>query len=126
MPAQVELLVLPVEILSLSALHQHVTYLKETGQNVERLEMRLWQEFSMPLSTLVMVIVAIPFVFGPLREATAGKRILHGSLLGATFHFISHIVAHLGTILHLSAALTVLSPIAVLCGVAFWLYRRLG
>jgi hypothetical protein len=35
-------------------------------------------------------------------------------------------VAHLGTILHLSAALTVLSPIAVLCGLAFWLYRRLG
>lgn len=126
MPAQVELLVLPVEILSLSALYQHVSYLKETGQNVERLEMKLWQEFSMPLSTLVMVIVAIPFVFGPLREATAGKRILHGSLLGAAFHFISHIAAHLGTILHLNAALTVLSPIAVLCGVAFWLYRRLG
>lgn len=126
MPSQVELLVLPVDILSLSALYQHVTYLKGTGQNVERLEMRLWQEFSMPLSTLVMVIVAIPFVFGPLREATAGKRILHGSLLGAAFHFISHFMAHLGTILHLSAALTVLTPIAVLCGVAFWLYRRLG
>lgn len=126
MPAQVELLVLPVEILSLSALYQHVSYLKETGQNVERLETRLWQEFSMPLSTLVMVIVAIPFVFGPLREATAGKRILHGSLLGAAFHFISHIVAHFGTILHLSAAPTVLSPLVVLCGVAFWLYRRLG
>ena len=80
----------------------------------------------MPLSTLVMVIVSIPFVFGPLREATAGKRILHGSLLGVAFHFISHIMAHLGTILHLGAALTVLSPIAVLCGVAFWLYRRIS
>jgi hypothetical protein len=34
--------------------------------------MRLWQEFSMPLSTLV-VIVAIPFVFGPLQERLANE-----------------------------------------------------
>ena len=118
MPAQVELLVLPVEILSLSALYQHVTYLKETGQNVEPLEMRLWQEFSMPLSTLVMVIVAIPFVFGPLREATAGKRILQGSLLGLPFILSAISWPISEPFLHLSAALTVLSPIAVLCGLA--------
>ena len=124
MPAQVELLVLPVEILSLSALYQHVTYLKETGQNVEPLEMRLWQEFSMPLDprdgdcrdSLC------------IRSASGGdgwQTNPSGILLGLP-SFYQPYRGPSGTILHLSAALTVLSPIAVLCGLAFWLYRRLG
>ncbi|WP_161954049.1 LPS export ABC transporter permease LptG [Candidatus Methylomirabilis limnetica] len=123
-PAQVELLVLPVEILSRSTLGQHIAFLKKTGQDAERLEIRLWQQITMPLSTLMMVLVAIPFVLGPLRTATAGKRILHGSLVGAAFHLSSLSVAHLGAILHLNAALTVLSPLAVLGGVTVWVYRR--
>jgi len=123
-PAQVELLVLPVEILSRSTLGQYIAFLKKTGQDTERLEIRLWQQLTMPLSTLMMVLVAIPFVLGPLQTATAGKRILHGSLVGAAFHLSSLSVAHLGAILHLNAALTVLSPLAVLGGVTVWVYRR--
>ncbi|MBZ0160183.1 MAG: LPS export ABC transporter permease LptG [bacterium] len=123
-PAQVELLALPAEILSRSTLSQYIAFLKKTGQDVARLEIRLWQQLTMPLSTLMMVLVAIPFVLGPLRKATAGKRILHGSLLGAAFHLGSHSIAHLGAIWHLNAALTVLSPLAVLGGVTVWVYRR--
>ena len=123
-PAQVELLVLPAEILSRSTLSRYIAFLKVTGQDVARLEIRLWQQLTMPLSTLMMVLVAIPFVLGPLRKATAGKRILHGSLIGAAFHLGSHFIAHLGAILHLNAALTVLSPLAVLGGVTVWVYRR--
>ncbi|WP_337287537.1 LPS export ABC transporter permease LptG [Candidatus Methylomirabilis sp.] len=123
-PAQVELLALPAEILSRSTLSQYIAFLKKTGQDVARLEIRLWQQLTMPLSTLMMVLAAIPFVLGPLRKATAGKRILHGSLLGAAFHLGSHSIAHLGAIWHLNAALTVLSPLAVLGGVTVWVYRR--
>lgn len=123
-PAHVELLVLPVDVLSRSTLSQYIAFLKKTGQDVARLEIRLWQQVTMPLSTLMMVLVAIPFVLGPLRTATVGKRILHGSLLGAAFHLGSHLMAHLGAIWHLNAPLTVLSPLAVLGGVTVWVYRR--
>lgn len=124
-PAQVELLVLPADVLSRSTLSQYIAFLKKTGQDVARLEIRLWQQLTMPLSTLMMVLVAIPFVLGPLRKATVGKRILHGSLLGAAFHLGSHFMAHLGAIWHLSAPLTVLSPLAVLGGLTVWVYRRI-
>lgn len=123
-PAQVGLLILPAEILSRSTLSQYIAFLKATGQDVARLEIRLWQQLTMPLSTLMMVLVAIPFVLGPLRKATAGKRILHGSLIGAAFHLSSHFIAHLGAILQLNAALTVLSPLAVLGGITVWVYRH--
>lgn len=123
-PAQVELLVLPAEILSRSTLGQYIAFLKETGQDVTRLEIRLWQQITMPLSTLMMVLVAIPFVLGPFRKATTGKRILYGSMIGAAFHLSGHVIAHLGAILHLNAVLTVLSPLAVLGGVTVWVYRR--
>jgi lipopolysaccharide export system permease protein len=124
-PAQVELLILPVDILSRSTLSQYIAFLKKTDQDVARLEIRLWQQMTMPLSTLMMVLVAIPFVLGPLRTATAGQRILHGSLIGAAFYLGSHSIAHLGAIWHLNAALTVLSPLAMLGGVTVWVYRRI-
>ena len=39
----------------------------------------------MPLSTMAMVILAIPYVLGPIRQVGAGKRMLHGGLIGAIF-----------------------------------------
>jgi lipopolysaccharide export system permease protein len=123
-PEQVETIVLPVETLSPSALYGYVQYLKTTGQNAERPELIFWQQVSMPLSAIVMVLVAVPFVLGPMREASAGKRMLHGGLIGAAFYLGSQLVIHLGSTLQLHPTLITLSPVAVLCGFSVWLYRR--
>ena len=123
-PDQLNLIVLPVETLSPWALYGYVQYLRQTDQNAERPELTLWQKVSMPLSTMGMVLVAIPFVLGPLREATAGKRMLNGGVIAAAFYFGSQLVIQLGSVFHLHPALITLSPVAVLYGVAVWLYRR--
>lgn len=125
-PEQLSLLILPVDTLSPSALYDHVQYLKETGQNAERAELELWRHASMPLSTLLMVLVAVPFVLGPLRETTAGKRVLHGSLLGVGFYLGSQLLAHVGSVVHAPAPLVTLAPVMIVCGVGGWLYRRVS
>jgi lipopolysaccharide export system permease protein len=116
---------LPVEMLSPSELYGYVRYLKRSGLAAERPELTLWQSISMPLSTLVMVIVAIPYVLGPIRQVSAGKRMLHGGLIGASFHAGSQLTVQLGSLFHLPAPLVTLTPMAVMLGVAIWLYRRL-
>ena len=77
---------LPVEMLSPSELYGYVQYLKRAGLAADRPELTLWQSISMPLSALAMVILAIPYVLGPIRQVSAGKRMLHGGLIGASFH----------------------------------------
>jgi lipopolysaccharide export system permease protein len=123
-PEQITQIMLPVEMLSPSELYGYVQYLKRAGLAAERPELTLWQSISMPLSTLAMVILAIPYVLGPIRQVSAGKRMLHGGLIGATFHAGSQLTIQLGSLLHLSAPLVTLSPVAVMLGIAVWLYRR--
>ena len=124
-PDQINQIVLPVEMLSPSELYGYVQYLKRAGLAASRPELTLWQSITMPLSALAMVILAIPYVLGPIRQVSAGKRMLHGGLIGATFHAGSQLTIQLGSLLHLAAPLTTLSPVAVMLGIAVWLYRRL-
>ena len=123
-PDQITQIVLPVEMLSPSELYGYVHYLKRAGLAADRPELTLWQSISMPLSALAMVILAIPYVLGPIRPVSAGKRMLHGGLIGATFHAGSQLTIQLGSLVHLPAALITLSPVVVILGVAVWLYRR--
>jgi len=124
-PDQFTKIVLPVEMLSPSELYGYVQYLKRAGLAAERPELTFWQSISMPLSTLVMVILAIPYVLGPIRQVSAGKRMLHGGLIGASFHAGSQLTMQVGSLFHLPAPLVTLSPVAVMLGIAVWLYRRM-
>ena len=123
-PEEITKIMLPVEMLSPSELYGYVQYLKRAGLAADRPELTLWQSISMPLSTLAMVILAIPYVLGPIRQVSAGKRMLHGGLIGASFHAGRQLIIQLGSLVHLPAALITLSPVAVILGVAVWLYRR--
>ena len=124
-PEQITQIVLPVEMLSPSELYGYVQYLKRAGLAAERPELTLWQSVSMPLSALGMVMLAIPYVLGPIRQVSAGKRMLHGGLIGASFYAGSQLTIQFGSLLHLPAPVVTLAPVAVVLGVAVWLYRRL-
>jgi lipopolysaccharide export system permease protein len=123
-PEEITKIMLPVEMLSPSELYGYVQYLKRAGLAADRPELTLWQSISMPLSALAMVILAIPYVLGPTRQVSAGKRMLHGGLIGASFHAGRQLIIQLGSLVHLPAALITLSPVVVILGVAVWLYRR--
>ncbi len=123
-PQQLGILVQPAETLSPSELYQYVDYLRESGQNADRFELSFWQQVSTPVSTGAMVLVAIPFVFGPLRVATVGKRILAGSVIGVSFQLAGQMIGHFGILYSLNPALTTMAPGAVMLGVALWLFRR--
>ena len=124
-PDQITKIMLPVEMLSPSDLYEYVKYLKRAGLAAERPELTLWQSISMPLSTLAMVILAIPYVLAPIRQVSAGKRMLQGGLIGTSFHAGRQLIIQLGSLFNLPAALVTLSPVAVMLGIAIWLYRRL-
>lgn len=123
-PQQVGLLVLPPQSLSLTELYAYVRYLRGSGQDPTRYELALWQNGSQPLATAAMVLLAIPFAFGVLRTASAGKRIMLGSVAGIAYYLAVQIVARAGLLLQLHPAVTTLGPVVAALGVAAWLLRR--
>ncbi len=111
---QVRVLELPPQSLSPSDLYQYAQHLQETGQAAEQVELRFWQQAFLPISTGVMALLSLPFLFGPLRSASFGTRLALGGMLGVGFYLLNQIVANLGLLMGISAPLVAGAPILVL------------
>lgn len=119
-----KLLVLPPESLAPSDLRRVIHDLRERDQSTYRYELVFWQKLGIPLSTGVMILLSIPFVFGSMRDATAGYRIALGSVVGVAFYMANQIVGHLGLLLSLNPILVVMTPMLVMLVFAVLAFRR--
>jgi lipopolysaccharide export system permease protein len=71
-----------------------------------------------------MLLLALPFVFGPLRSVSIGYRILTGTLLGIAFHLINQTIGFMGLVYHLPPLLSAFLPALLLLATVVVLLRR--
>ena len=102
------------------ALARHVGFLKRSGLRHDFHEYALWMRVSQPLSALVMLLLALPFVFAP-APGSAGQRLFHGILVGLAYMLLSKIFGNAAIVLELSPALGALAVPAL--GTAVGAYR---
>lgn len=121
---QVDVLELPADSLSTADLYRYVDALRKSGQNADRFALALWRKLSVPLTTGAMVLLSLPFIFGSTRMITAGKRIMIGSLVGIFFYFGDQVIVHLGLLLSLAPAITAMTPVILISGIALWRLRK--
>jgi len=119
--------VLTVEPGQMSAvtLAQYVTYLRDNQLDSAHFELAFWLRFVTPLSSLVMLLLAIPFVFGSMRTGGAGQRLFIGLLIGVGFHLLNRILNHMGIVYGLPPLLSATLPTLLFFGVALVALRRL-
>ena len=103
---------LPVEPENLSAasLYRYVDYLQENNLDARRYELAFWVKLVTPFSALVMLLVALPFVFGPLRTTGAGQRILVGVLVGMGFFLLNQGLNQMGLVYGFNPVLSAILP----------------
>ncbi|MGB0909665.1 MAG: LptF/LptG family permease, partial [Nitrospirales bacterium] len=121
---QVGILATPPEMFSPSQLYSYIRYLRETGQHSNRYELVFWQRIAMPFTSGAMVLLAIPFIFGPLRSASIGKRILIGSGIAIAFYFLNQILSQMGLLFELNPILTTFAPILIIVAIALSLWKK--
>lgn len=71
-------------------LHSHIDDRLQNGLNVKQYQFVFWQRLFQPLATLVMICLAIPFIFGPLRSVSAGLRMVVGIIIGFCFYTLNN------------------------------------
>jgi lipopolysaccharide export system permease protein len=71
-----------------------------------------------------MILVAIPFVFGPLQMAAAGKRIFIGSLTGLGYYLMTEIFKYVGILFGASPLVTTIAPFIILSVITLVFWRR--
>lgn len=123
-PELIGVVAIKPDYLSAPGLLRYIEYLNDNGLDAGQYVLALWKKAMMPVTTVVMIFLAVPFVFGPLRSVGVGQRIFVGTLFGIGYFLIDQTVGHLGLVYGVPAALTVIAaPLSFLL-VAIYLLRR--
>jgi lipopolysaccharide export system permease protein len=112
--------------MTLQALRRYLHAQKKNHQTVLNYQLVYWQRIIQPLTTMVMIILAVPFIFGPLRTSTMGSKLLTGAIIGFSFHIMNRFFGPLSQVLQWSPIFTALGPTILFGFLGIYLMRRLG
>lgn len=123
-PEVLSVVALKPDYLSITGLYEYATYLSRQALESKAYYFSFWKKVFQPITTIVMVFIAISFVFGPLRSVTMGQRITAGVLVGLAFHYTQQLLGHASLIYDIPPLLGALLPMAVCLVAGVWLLRR--
>lgn len=113
------------ENLSVVELLHYMEYLKENGQASQIVEQAFWGRIVNPLVTLIMLMVAVPFVMTVRREVGTGQRIVAGVVIGLGFHLFDKMFGHLGLVYEMNPLFSVAFPGFLALSIVTWILWRM-
>ena len=125
-PQLLNTVVMDPDTLPISGLWRYASYLNEQGLNANRYWLAFWEKVLQPLVTAALVLMAISFVFGPLRSVTLGQRVFTGVVVGFVFRIAQDLLGPASLVFGFAPIVAVVLP-ALMCAVCgFWLLHRTG
>lgn len=112
------------EGLSVLQLRQYIGHLEQNHQNTGPYALAFWQKLVSPLATVVMMVLAIPFVFGQQRSGGIGARLFTGIVLGLAFFVVSRGFGYFGLLYGIPAVVGAVLPTVLFFGSALIMLRR--
>jgi len=112
------------EALSVRGLSEYVSYLINNDQDASRYELAYWRKLFQPIAVAVMLLMALSFIFGPLRSVSMGARVIMGVLTGFGFFIANEVFGPLSLVYQLPPAMGALIPSLVFAAIAGVLLRR--
>ena len=123
-PDLLKQLVIKPDNLSMSGLWDFSQYLAGQGLSAGEYKLSFWSKVLQPLGTASLVLIAISFIFGPLREVTMGYRIFIGVIVGIVFRTSQDMLGPSSLVFGFAPVYAVLLPIAVCVLVGVFLIRK--
>ncbi|KTD16617.1 hypothetical protein Ljor_0923 [Legionella jordanis] len=110
--------------MNLHDLRQYLRAQKENHQSALNYQLAYWQRLIQPITTAVMMMLAIPFIFGPLRSSTMGSKILIGATVGFGFHIVNRFFGPISQVLQWPAEVGAIGPTCIFALLGLYLMRR--
>jgi len=92
----------------------YIRYLKRNDLSADRYETELWSRISSTVTVVLMPVLALAFVFGSLRSAGSGSRLMIGVLIGLGYFLASEMTANSGVVFGFDPAIVTWMPSIVL------------
>jgi len=101
-PKKLGVVTVTPESLSLRGLIDYLDYLEANEQDPSRYQLAFWRKLMQPLTVAVMLLVALSFIFGPLRSVSMGARIMMGVFTGILFFISNEVLGSLSLVYQLA------------------------
>jgi lipopolysaccharide export system permease protein len=112
------------EQLSLPSLSKYVSHQVKNGLQANRFQFEFWKRVFQPFTTLVMILLAVPFVFAGPRSATMGWRILFGVMIGFSFYILNAFLGQFSVVFQVSPWLAALFPTTLFALAGYFLMLK--
>ncbi|AJJ19018.1 MULTISPECIES: LPS export ABC transporter permease LptG [Yersinia] len=125
-PEKLGVVAMNPDSLSISGLYDYSKYLRQSGQESNRYELNMWGKIFAPFSVAVMMLMALSFIFGPLRSVPMGVRVVTGIFFGFVFYVLDQIFGPLSLVYSIPPVIGALLPsiLFLLISVYLLLKRR--
>lgn len=110
--------------LSLSQLQRTMNYHHHIQNSSNAVQLAFWRRLMQPLASLVMMLLAIPFIFGPLRHANHSFRLVAGIAIGFLFYYSNQFFGPFTLLLHWPAFVGAILPTIIFAVVGLLLLRK--
>ena len=110
--------------MSLLSLSAYIDHLRDNKQNSTHYELALWGKILLPVTVIIMMLLAIPFAIQSNRAGGLGAKLLLGITLGLTFYFLNQLTSNLTVLNNWPALLSALIPLSVFFAFAVALLAR--
>ncbi|MDC8832506.1 LPS export ABC transporter permease LptG [Alteromonas gilva] len=123
-PDKLGIVTIKPEALSIRGLFDYINYRANNEQDTSRYELALWRKILQPVTVSVMLLMALSFIFGPLRSVTMGARIIMGVLTGFSFFITNEVFGPLSLVYNIPPILGALLPSILFAAIAAALLAR--
>jgi lipopolysaccharide export system permease protein len=102
------------DLLTLRGLWSYIDHQRRNSLGTASYEIGFWSRIARLFAVIVVTLLALPFVFGPLRTTGAGTRTVIGVLLGVVFFLITRTVENGGQLFNVNPVIVGWLPTAVI------------
>ncbi|HET7923664.1 MAG TPA: LPS export ABC transporter permease LptG [Rhodanobacteraceae bacterium] len=124
-PDLLELSIVRADLLDTPSLIRYISYLRANDLDAHRYLVAYWSRLANVVSVVIMTVLALPFVFGGLRSAGAGARLLVGLIIGLTYYVAGQVLTSGGEVYGVDPLVIAWAPTALLVLVTAFAFARI-
>ena len=111
--------------LSMTELYNYISFLHDNEQRSPEYEVVFWSKMVVPVLSVLLLLLSLPFVIKDIRNVDMGKHLMAGSIVGVLFFLVSKTAGFASVVYDVSPLLVAWIPVLIIAGATAWLYRRL-
>jgi lipopolysaccharide export system permease protein len=124
-PDLLALSVVREDLLDTPSLRRYIGYLESNALDARRYVLAYWSRIANVVSVVLMTVLALPFVFGSLRSAGAGARLVVGLVVGLGYYVVGEVLTSGGEVYGLPPEAIAWAPSAALALVTLGALARI-